>query len=47
MDSLDWPSKILSDVAVKTAGDVIPNFMKISDLFQKLEGGKPYTQSMI
>jgi hypothetical protein len=32
MDNLDWPAEILAGVAVKTAGDFIPNFVMISDL---------------
>ena len=47
MDNLDWPAEILAGVAVKTGGDLIPHFVMISDLIQKLEGGKPCNQGML
>jgi hypothetical protein len=47
MDNIDCPAEILWGVVFKTEGDFVPNFVKISDLVQKLEGGKLCTQSMI
>jgi hypothetical protein len=47
MDNLDWPAEIMAGAAAKTVSDFIPNFLMISDLIQKLEGGKPCTQSTI